>query len=57
MLDGQQTVRFITCASSTSEGIVEVTVALDEPPSRQGEAVHIGGVQFVLTSSAQEVSS
>jgi hypothetical protein len=55
-LDGGQTVRFIDCPSRRSEGIVEVTVALDEPPSRPGKRVHIGGVRFVLTSSAQEES-
>jgi hypothetical protein len=52
-LDGQQTVRFIACPSSRSEGIAEVTVAIDEPPSKPGEAVEIGGVRFVITSSAQ----
>jgi hypothetical protein len=56
-LHGQQTVRFIACSSTRSEGIVEVTVALDAPPFRPGEAVHIGGVRFVLTSSAQEEST
>jgi hypothetical protein len=53
---GRQTVRFIGSPSSRLEGIADVTVALDDPPSRPGEAVDIGGVRFVLTSSAQEES-
>jgi hypothetical protein len=52
--NGRQTVRFIGCGPGCAEGIVEVTVALDERPSPPGRAVDIGGVRFVLTSPGQE---
>jgi hypothetical protein len=51
---GRQTVRFITCPSRETEGIAEVTVALEEPPPRPAKAVEIGGVRFVLSSPQEE---
>jgi hypothetical protein len=53
---GRQAVRFIACPSSGAEGIVEVTVALAEPPARPPKAVEIGGVRFVLSSPLREES-
>jgi hypothetical protein len=48
--DGRQRVRFVSCRSARSEGIAEVTVALDDPPPNSGAALEIGGVRFVLVA-------